>query len=369
MLRKVQDWFEMMQSCNMVEALRAGAACQGCHSCRSSHEHESCRHRLPHADEREQESMERTEPEYPRPPVALILTSQEWVSLAVETLFAPRGYATLHVGYTGAQALQRLRDTPVDVAIIARDLRDMPGAEVCRMLRAQRLVSQATPVVLLASAAWRREDSVAALRSGAWATCSLPLDGEEFFLGVDNWVRAKLAGDEARLQGLLDAETGFYNVQGLLQRLAEAGAGAVRHGHSLGCVMVSLYGAAAAEETDGAVPGVAPVLAATLRSAGRASDVYARLSGTEFAIIAPHTDGAGICALTDRLRRAIASASALAPALRSVRCGSCAVANFRDASLSAGELLMRAGDAMREAAVGNQRIAVPGGDGRESASL
>jgi PleD family two-component response regulator len=313
--------------------------------------------------------MERTEPEYPRPPVALILTPQQWVSLAVETLFSPRGYATLHGDYTGAQALQRLRDTPVDVAIIARDLEDMPGAGVCRLLRAQRLVSQSTPLVLLASDAWRREDSLAALRSGAWATCSLPLDGEEFFLRVDTWVRAKLAGDVTRLQGLLDAETGFYNAQGLLQRLAEAGAGALRHGHSLGCVMVSLYGASAAEKADGDAPGIVPLLASTLHAAGRASDVYARLSGTEFVIIAPHTDGAGIRAFTDRLSRAIASASALAPALRSVRLGSCAVANFRDASLSAGELLIRAGDAMRADYSRNQSMTVPGRAGGWPAGL
>jgi diguanylate cyclase (GGDEF)-like protein len=288
---------------------------------------------------------------YPRPPLVMIVTRQEWVSLSVETLFSPRGYAALHGDYTGAQAQQRLRETPVDLLVVDRDLRDMSGLDLCRMARQKALVTPTTPIVLLGAGAWPQEEKLEALRSGAWEVCSLPTDSEQLFVQVDTWVRAKLWADTARIQGLLDPVTGLYNAQGLLRRVAEVGASAQRHARPLGCVVLSAELAPEPTRTlagNGGAENAMATVAATLRAQGRASDTIGRLSGTEFVIVAPDTDPAGVRGLVKRLRTAIDTMSATAgsPALR-VRFGAYAVSNFGEASIAPTEMLVRAAEALR----------------------
>src|SRR5215212_4338235 len=211
---------------------------------------------------------------YPRPPLALILTDQEWVSLSMVTLFAPRGYAVLRA-FSGQQAVQRMREAPLDLVMVDRDLKDMSAVDLCRNMRLQ---SAATPLLMLSTSPWNRDEKLAALRAGAWEVCSLPMDSEELFVRVDTWVRSKLAGDVAREQGLLDPETGLYNAQGLLRRIAELGAGAVRHRRPLACVVVAAEPARTATSSPGQTwtAATAASLATTLRQTGRASDTIGR---------------------------------------------------------------------------------------------
>lgn len=296
---------------------------------------------------------------YPRPPLVLIVTGQEWVSLSVETLFSPRGYAVLRA-YSGQQVLQRVQEVPVDLLVVDRDLRDMAGTDLCRRLREQALISPTTPIIMIAPSPWPREEKLAALRSGAWDACSLPMDGEELFLRVDTWVRVKLAGDISREQGLLDPDTGLYNAQGLLRRMAEIGAGALRHRRSLACVVVS-----PTPEPKGGSPGAAPAtwtaatartLASTLRATGRASDSIGRLSPTEFVIVAPDTDTEGVLGLAERLRTAIESLPLDVDEPLQPRFGCYAVSDFRDESIAPTEMLIRAAEALRNAEAQGQRI-------------
>src|SRR5690606_13205774 len=98
---------------------------------------------------------------YPRPPLALIVTGEEWLSLSVETLFSPRGYAVLRA-FTGVQALERIRQTPPDLVVIAKDLRDMRGVDLCRVGHAQSLLNKVMPVMLIAPSPWTREERLEA---------------------------------------------------------------------------------------------------------------------------------------------------------------------------------------------------------------
>jgi diguanylate cyclase (GGDEF)-like protein len=287
---------------------------------------------------------------YPRPPLVMIVTRQEWVSLSVETLFSPRGYAALHGDYTGVQAEQRLRETPVDLLVVDRELRDMSGIDLARRAREKALIAPTTPILLLGAGPWPQEEKLEALQAGVWEVCSLPTDSEELFLRVDTWVRAKLWADSARIQGLLDPTTGLYNAQGLLRRVAEVGASAQRHARPLGCVVMSAELAPEQTRTragNGNMENAVATVAATLRTQGRASDSIGRLSGTEFVIVAPDTDAIGVRRLVDRIRTAVATATSVtSPALR-VRFGAYAVSNFEEASIAPTEMLVRAAEALR----------------------
>jgi diguanylate cyclase (GGDEF)-like protein len=185
------------------------------------------------------------------------------------------------------------------------------------------------------------------------------MDSEELFLRVDVWVRAKLAGDMTREQGLLDPETGLYNAQGLLRRIAELGAGAVRHRRPLACLVL-------AADAEPSFPtsrhsqtwpsAAAATLATTLREAGRASDTIGRLSATEFVVVAPDTDTAGVMGLAERLRSAMESIVSEDDHEWRIRFGCYAVPNFRDASIAPTELLIRAAEALRVADNGEDAI-------------
>jgi PleD family two-component response regulator len=293
--------------------------------------------------------MSSSDMSYPRPPLALIVTNQEWTSLSVITIFSPRGYATLRVP-TGEQVLQRVRETPVDLIIVDRSLKDMSGAELAARLRDQGAV---IPLVILSSEPWERQDKLAALQSGAWDACSMPMDGEELFLRVDTWVRSKLQGDVSSEQGLLDPETGMYNLQGLLRRISEIGAGAMRHRRPMACVVVEAQLTSPSAERG---PIAAETLAGILREAGRASDTIGRLSQTEFVVMAPDTDLDGVRGMVERLRRTAENTAIADHAGIRMRFGCAAVSNMRDASIAPSDLLIRATEALRQESASSDEL-------------
>jgi PleD family two-component response regulator len=281
---------------------------------------------------------------YPRPPLALIVTGQEWTWLSFSTIFAPRGYATLRV-LSGAQALERVRDAAVDLVLVDRRLKDMEGADLVARLREDGYTA---PVLIMSSEVWERQDKLAALQSGAWDVCALPMDGEELFLRVDTWVRSKLESDVSSRQGLLDPETGLYNLQGLLRRILELGAAASRYRRPMACVVVAAQPTSAAAEPDRQLQTMAAgTLAAVLRQTGRASDTIGRLSDTEFVIMAPDTDRDGVRGLAERLRGAAEVTALMQDSQLAVRFGCYAVPDMREASIAPSELLIRAAEALR----------------------
>jgi PleD family two-component response regulator len=307
--------------------------------------------------------MENQDPRYPRAPLCLMVTSQEWVSLSLETVFSPRGYAVLRSA-SGEQGLRRVLDNRPDLLLVEKDLRDMSAAEFCGALNARIPGGSMFPTCVIGSSPWSRDEKLDTLRAGAWDVYSLPMDGEELFLKVDKWVRAKLSADLEREQGLLDPDTGLYNTQGLLRRIAELSAGAMRYGRPIGCVIVSSEppappsGGPAAGQPRTWTAAAARTVATTLQNAGRASDAVGRLSATEFVVIAPDTDPVGIEGLVQRLRRAMEAAPVEQPL--SLRFGYYAVPSFGVESIAPTELLVRAAAVLRRA----QAADTPGGTRR-----
>jgi PleD family two-component response regulator len=280
-----------------------------------------------------------TDQPYLRPPLALIVTGEEWTSLSVITIFGPRGYAMVRA-VTGAQVMDHVAHARLDLVIVDRRLKDMSGIELAARLRDSGC---GVPTLILSTDPWQREDRLAALEAGAWDVYALPMDGEELFLRVDAWVRRKLQGDALADRGLLDVETGLYNRQGLQRRLVEIGASAARYGRPMACVVVEAPDLSA---PDGAAVNTAGALAAMLREAGRASDTIGRLSRTEFVVMAPDTDMHGVRGMVDRLSRAVESSRLAGRTNTRLRFGSFAVPPAGQAG--SGDLLMRALEALKQ---------------------
>src|SRR5437867_2162053 len=174
-----------------------------------------------------------------RPPLALIVTDQEWSTRSIESIIAPKGYAVLRA-YSGREALDRAEGAQPDVVIVDTHLPDRDGLDVCRELRDRRLVSPNTPILVTSSEHPSRAQRLAALHAGAWDSLGHPIDAEELLLKLGTFVRAKLESDHARQEGLLDPATGLYNVRGLARRAREVGAEAFRRHTALACVVIGV---------------------------------------------------------------------------------------------------------------------------------
>ncbi len=272
------------------------------------------------------------------PPLVLIANDQEWASRAIETILGPAGYAVLRA-YTAQDALARGRSAQPDVIVLDLRLPGMDGLAVCRTLRSDPRISPSTPIVITTTAPATRTQRLEVLRAGANEYFGQPLDGEEFLLRLDSYVRAKFDADRARDEGIIDAATGFYNMRGLARRARELGSAAFRASGPLGCVVLAPEidedGQASEEALNAAVEKVAELL----RHAGRVSDAVGRLGPTEFAVITPATDAEGLEKMVQRLAGAAGSVR--------LRAGYDAVSDLHEAGLDPVDLLIHATSALR----------------------
>jgi diguanylate cyclase (GGDEF)-like protein len=290
-------------------------------------------------------------------PLALLADDREERTRWLVRLLEEAGYAVLRER-TARHALERGRAAQPDLIVIGGDLPDMPGIELCRLLRTDAGIPQVTPIFLAPPEPVTREGRLAALREGAWECLSPPHDPDEIVLKANAYVRGKLESDRTRAEGLLDPQTGLYNHQGLARRARELASQAFREHSALACVALVLD----LDRTDLTREEAAQTIARgvrTLQSTARRADVIGRLGPAEFAVLAPGTDATGARRLAERLAGSMQVA--MAPASRApgaalptssglgigVRFGYEAVANVGYAPIEPVELLVRASAAVR----------------------
>lgn len=289
-----------------------------------------------------------TEPAHGRPPLVLIANAQEWSARSLETILGPAGFAVLRA-YTDRNALDRARNARPDVIILDQHLPDRGGIEVCRELRSDPQVTPSTPIIISTAGPTTRQQRLEAMRAGAAEFIGQPLDGEEFTLRLQSYVRAKFDADRARDESMVDPETGLYNMRGLAKRARELGAQAFRQKTALGCVVFSPdMSEGAAPSAEEAILQAMQVLARALKSTGRVSDAIGRLGPTEFAVVAPETDAEGLLRLANRLSQSLAqqeNGSGHTPVR--LRAGYDAVPDVHATPLDPVDLLVHATSALR----------------------
>jgi diguanylate cyclase (GGDEF)-like protein len=284
-------------------------------------------------------------------PLALLAEDRDERTQWLARLLEEAGYAVLRER-TARHAAERACAAQPDLVIIAADLPDESGVELCRSLRGDARIRSGTPIFLTLPEPATREQRLAALRAGAWECITPPHDPHELMLKASAYVRAKRDADRTHAEGLLDPQTGLYNRQGLARRARELAAQAFREHSALACVVLALDhhrgGLGAGSETAEVVGRGVHLLHSTARRA----DVIGRLGPTEFAVLAPGTDAVGARRLAERLAGSLQVA--LAPPAGTgavpaagVRFGYEAVANVGYAPIEPVELLARASAAVR----------------------
>lgn len=266
-------------------------------------------------------------------PVVLLASRDEVFARSLETVLAPAGYSVLRA-YTARSARDQARRSRPDAVVLATDLEDPTGLELCRELRADGSVSASTPILLTEPGTATRQSRIEALRAGADQLWSQPMDTEEFALRLAVGVRAKRDADAARAGALVDARTAFWNQPGLLRCAEEMLAQMARMRAPITIAVLDPVWPAARADWD-----LGDRVADALRSSARHADAVGRLGPARFAVIAPRTSPASATPLAERLlegvRRIVPGGA------EALRVG---VASLEDAAIAppAAELLARA---------------------------
>jgi len=274
-----------------------------------------------------------------QPPRILIASHHAEAGLALKELGEKNGYTVVRC-FTAVQALERARVTRPDVIVLDESLVDADPLETSRALRDDPLVGASTPILLVTTGQAVTTEHQRALRAGVWEFLPHPFNPAEAAARLQTYVLHRLEVGRAQGGQAVQDEAGLYTTRGLALRAQELTLQAFHHGAALACVALAPVGDGTADGA-GAVQLVARVLCAS----GRRSDAIGRIGPSEFAVVAPGTDGAGAVMLAQRVAKAVRAASGAEPP--ALRAGYDAVGNTRYTPVEPKNLLARATSALR----------------------
>jgi two-component system cell cycle response regulator len=288
-------------------------------------------------------------------PRILIANDQEWTARSLESILASEGYEVIRA-YTGRQAHDRAREAQPDLIILDVQLPDISGPDVCRRLREDARVGVGTPIILTTAGSTGRSRQTECLQAGAWDFAAQPFDGPLLLLMIRPFLQAKATLDAARCAALVDSVTGLYNRLGLALKLEELTAAARRRREPVTCMVVSAGSPDLVEAVE-AGEEVSRLVARAIRAGVRGSDLVARLSPLNFAIVAPTLNRDLALHLVDRFQNALTNGRPPGAPTVQLRVG-IAVIDETD-EFDAGDLLRRAGAAL-ECATAERPGSIPG---------
>jgi diguanylate cyclase (GGDEF)-like protein len=251
---------------------------------------------------------------------------------------------------SGAEAIERLRETRPDLVVLERALPDMDGLDLLPVLKGPS--GEFTPVLI----ASRRSDTaerVLGLQRGADDYLPLPCDPDELLARVRALLRVKsmhdrVVGVQRELEQLVvsDPLTGLYNRRYLVDRLGQEMQRAVRYGGRLAFAMVDLDGFKEVNDQHGHLFGdkILRAVSAEIARSLRAMDVAARYGGDEFALILPHTQPDGALRVCERIRKAVEQIALGAGGTSVSVTASLGIADFPADDVAGAEDLIRAAD-------------------------
>jgi PleD family two-component response regulator len=283
--------------------------------------------------------------EVPRKPIVAIAGQHVWLTRSLESIFESHGFSA--VARTTGDTLDWLEASHPDLVVVEADPPDVLWATMFDAVRRARGVTRATPIFAMTAETLTRTQRIEALRAGAWEVFGQPLDAEVLILKANTYVAARMEEEDARDRSLIDPETDFYNVRGVLRRIYEEASEAARNHRPLACVVASID-TSVAETTP---PERARALAQAIRRASRSSDVFGRLGPNEFVVLAPGTDSPGARRFVERLSALAGSTSTgdddvIMPGLHA---GFAAISDAGSDTIEPVDLFVRAVAALRAA--------------------
>jgi diguanylate cyclase (GGDEF)-like protein len=235
-------------------------------------------------------------------PLVLIGEQHEWMARSLASVIAPRGYDIFHA-FSAEDIIRETSQRIPDVIVLGAKLPGKECVEVCRELRRIPEIGPVTPILVLTSVQVPQGERLEYLESGAWDCIRFPEQVPELLTKVQTFAQAKATAERGLREGLLDQDTGLYNLRGLLRRARDESAEAWRYSTPLACVVLApdLASEERLNADREAEARVVSRIAETLRQEMRSSDVLARLGELQFGILAPSTDSTGATVFARRL--------------------------------------------------------------------
>ncbi len=277
--------------------------------------------------------------------LALVASDNEWSARSLESILGAQGIRVVRA-QTVEEALAQAGTAACQVLLLDADLPGLTGLELCKSLRALPGVGASTPIIMLRPRPWRRDERFEALRAGAWECIGIPADSEELLLQLRTFITAKTETDRIRAASLIDPVTGAYNLLGIMRRVQELAADAIRFSRPLGCVALAPDPWTPMDPNEAASAAAEPIFA-FLRRVSRASDVIGRTGPGEFLIVAPNSGPDGTLRLARRLLDAADSLPRGTPVPVRLRAGYFAVSDLRATPVDPTDLVRRAAAALR----------------------
>jgi diguanylate cyclase (GGDEF)-like protein len=264
----------------------------------------------------------------------------------------------------GRSALNAMRELGSGIIITDWQMPEIEGVELCRMIRAQcEMKGLGLVYYILLTAHSDKEKIVQGFEAGADDYLTKPYHPQELLARIRagerilalqneliqgrfevNKVNAQMAVLNARLEKLANTDTltGLSNRRYVLERAGDAWALAERNGAELGCIMLDIDRFKSINDAYGHHAGdlVLQYVASVLKRILRRYDICGRFGGEEFVIFSPSTPLAGVVALAERIRTAIAAEAAPLGGGQAAR-----------VTLSCGAAIRRVGDASPEALI------------------
>ena len=232
-----------------------------------------------------------------RTPLTLIVEPRRAHQRDLEARLGANGFAVLKAR-TGREACRLLSRVRPDVVVVGGGEGDLPGVEICRDLRDTTGVRDSTPILLIADEAFDVRRRTLAHQAGAWAVLDGDVEASEMVAILETFIAAKHDADSAREASLVDPETGFYNIRGILRKASEITADSTRTGRPVACVVLGLNHRESGLADDRAVTDE---FANAVRRALRGADAVGRLGEGDFVVVSPGTDHPGAARLAERL--------------------------------------------------------------------
>lgn len=200
----------------------------------------------------------------------------------------------VHAARSGADALEVARQCAPALILLAAELPDMSGFDVCAALKASEDLAQ-TPFIFLTTSD-SAEQEVRALELGA-ADCVAKPPREHLLLArVQLQLRMRALATALHETRAVDALTGLASREHFDSELRAECARASRAGSGLAVLVIALdaprlhLSERQPPVDEPALRSLAAVMRGTLQ---RTSDVLGRFGAAEFAAILPNTDGTG----------------------------------------------------------------------------
>ncbi len=252
-----------------------------------------------------------------------------------------------------------------ELIVVSLDLDGCDGLRLCSQLRSHDATRHLSLLMLIDQD--NTERMAKGLDLGVNDYLYKPIDRNELIARTRSQIRHKRYQDRLRRVhrrsislAVTDSLTGLYNRRYLAAHLASTVDSLAAEGKPLALAMVDIDHFKAINDSHGhaAGDGVLRDIAELLKRSLRATDMVARLGGEEFVVVMPDTDVGMAEAVTRRLRRVIAEATAAKVPI-TVSIG---VAAMQGPGDTPERLLKRADDALYEAKRGgrNRVIAAVG---------